>query len=458
MFSSIKNRIKISGNKKNIAKISVGTIVGQGISIISLPIITRIYGAEVIGIWALLNSMATVINSFSDLGLTNSIMVENEEYVETNYKVTSTLSAMISVIVSAMITVIMHGFGTTEINAALFFIFLAISSFNLQQIQICYTWLNRKESYNVLMKNPIINNSAIGIMSIILGVFGFTKYGYFIAHIVAQGITLWNMKRNLPRIMFTKNISDIVKIVSSNKRFALYQTPTNIIARFKNQLPTFLIKMLWNTEILGYYSITVRVLQIPGTFLAKAIGRVFFQLTSSMKREGKSIGPFVLKNLLYSMKISIIPMTLLMAFGDVATIIFLGEEWSIAGDFIRILVLQYYFVFLMTTVQGLSITLEKQNYAMISSISQAIGFIVGALVGRYVFNSIYYALMFMASFFILIQIIYFTSLFKVMDISIKKYIINVTVSMFIIIAASFILRYISDYFGFIDSLYELFGI
>lgn len=458
MLNCIKKSIKITGNRKNIAKISSGTIIGQGISIISLPIITRIYGAEIIGKWALLYSIAIVINSFSDLGLTNSIMIEKEEAIETNYKVTSTLSVLMSIISSFIVTLSIYYFDAIEMHLLFFFIFLTLLSFTLQQIEICYTWLNRYKNYNILMKNPIISNSVFGISSILFGILGFTKYGYFIAYIFAQCITLWNMKHNLPRIMFTKNINDFVYIIKKNKRFVMYQTPTNIIARFKGQLPTFLIKTFWNTEMLGYYSITVKVLQIPATFLAKAIGRIFFQLTSRMKIEGSNIGSYVLRNLLRNMKIAIIPMILLMGFGDVATIIFLGNDWAIAGDFIRILVLQYYFVFLMMTMQGLSITLEKQNYAMISSISQAAGYLVGALIGRYIFNSIYLALILMSFFFILIQIIYFSSLFIVMGIPWKNYIYSAITSVVIIVTVAFILRLIFDHFGFIVAIYKLIGI
>lgn len=39
-----------SKNLQNVMKISGGTILGQLISIVSLPIITRMYGAEVMGI------------------------------------------------------------------------------------------------------------------------------------------------------------------------------------------------------------------------------------------------------------------------------------------------------------------------------------------------------------------------------------------------------------------------
>ena len=458
MFKNIIKNLKMSSNKKNIAKISSGTILGQGISIITLPIITRLYGAEIIGVWALLTSFAMIINSISDLGLTNSIMIESEDSVEKNYKVTSTLSALISIVMSGLISVLYFMFfDVVEINEISFFFYLVMLSFALQQIQICYTWLNRNGNYNVLMKNPVLNSGIFGVLAILLGFIGFKTHGYFVAHIFGYIVTLMNMKRNLPPIMFTLNMKDIFFIAKKNQRFVLYQAPTNIISRFKGQLPTLLIRAFWNTEILGYYSITVKVLQIPGTLLAKAIGRVFFQMTSKMKREGKDIGYFVLINLMRSMKIAIIPMILLMAFGDVVAVVFLGSEWIIAGDFVRILALQYYFVFLMSTVQGLSITLDKQNYAMVSSLSQALGYILGALIGRYVFQSVYIALLLMSLFFIAIQLVYFCSLFKVMNVSIRKYITNVLISIFTIVTFSYAVRSLFEYFGVIEYIYKLFN-
>ena len=80
--------IKISNSLKNISKISFGTLIGQLVAIFSLPLLTRLYGSECIGYMTLFNSIATVINSFSDLGMSNAIMVgENEEKSYKIYKV-----------------------------------------------------------------------------------------------------------------------------------------------------------------------------------------------------------------------------------------------------------------------------------------------------------------------------------------------------------------------------------
>ena len=102
----MKKRL-ISENIKNIGKISSGTLVGQVISIISIPIITRLYGAEIIGYWALFNSIAMVVNSFSDLGLTNAIMIkDSEEKSHQVYKVVTTVNLFISLIATIFISII----------------------------------------------------------------------------------------------------------------------------------------------------------------------------------------------------------------------------------------------------------------------------------------------------------------------------------------------------------------
>jgi len=459
MLNKLKNIILLSSNRKNIIKISSGTMLGQAISIITLPIITRIYGAEIIGLWALLNSIAIIINSFSDLGLTNSIMVEADDNVEKNYRVITTLSAIISIVTSAIITLFYVLFSDgLEMNSIFFFVFLMTIAFTLQQIQICYTWLNRNGNYNVLMKNPLINNGFYGVLAIVLGFLGFKIYGYFIAHIIGQVVTLLHMKRNLPGAMFTFKLKDFKYVIKKNKRFVVYQTPTNIIGKFKSQLPTLLIKIFWGTEILGYYSITLRLLQIPSALLASAIGRVFFQATSAMKKEGKAIGQFVYKNIDRTMKIAVIPITLLIAFGDVAAIIFLGKEWAIAGDFVRILALQYFFTFIMTSVKGLSITLDKQNYAMMSITAQLVICAVSMVIGKFVFDNIIIALLLMSSLNIIINIIYFCTLFKVMEIPWKKYVKNVALNVALILGLSSIFRISFNALGLIDLIHQVFNI
>lgn len=439
-------KFKFSKNKKNIAKITSGTMLGQIISLITLPILTRLYGAEIFGTWALITAIAMIIASYSDLGMSNLLMIESKKRLLKSYRVISTLSLLLSLISSLIISCFYNlFFENIQIPSYLFFIFLFFTSFLSQQIQICYTWLNRVEEYNVLMKNPLINYSVYGIGGIIFGLLGFIQYGFFIAHLLGSIVTLINMKKKLPKGMLTFSFKEVYNYLKENRKFAFYQMPTNVSNNLKSQTPTILINFFWGIEILGYYSITVRILKMPVILIAKSIGRVFFQVISGMKRQGTNLGDYVIKNVIKAMKISIIPITCLVGFGDVITILFLGEEWEIAGDFVRILALQYFFLFLQNSMQGLAIVLDKQKYALIANATQIVGLIISILIGKYLFDSIYLALAIAAIVTILIQIIYFSSLFKVMNVSIFFYIKNIVISVSIILMSAIFLREFFNY-------------
>ncbi|WP_459908741.1 oligosaccharide flippase family protein [Desulfotomaculum defluvii] len=438
---------KFSKNKVNAAKISFGTILGQGISILTLPIIARIYGPEIIGHWTLLMSIAIIVNSFSDLGLLHSIMIVDEDDVNDLYKVLTTIISFFSITASIIVTLFYSFFVETEMNLLFLFIYLSFLIFTSKQIDLCYTILNRNSEYDILMKNPVINYGLFSLSAILLGLWQWGEYGYFIGHMLGQFFTVIHMKRKLPKGMFTFKHEYMLFHILKQKRFIKYQMPANILSNIKNQLPTLLIRSFWGEEILGYYAITVRLLQMPSTFLAKAIGRVFFSTSSKMRRDGKDIGKYVINNMIKGMKVGIIPMSLLIAFGDVAITIFLGDEWEIAGNFIQILTLQYFFMFLTYSVQGLPVVLEKQNYAMISVILQIFAYTIGALIGKYIFQDVYSALIIMSLFFIVLNIGYYCSFFKVMKVPVKKYLINVAVSLGLIFFISVCVRGISYLLG-----------
>lgn len=444
----------ISENIKNVGKISLGTILGQVISIITLPIFTRIYGAEVIGNWALFNSIAIIINSFSDLGLTNAIMIEgNENEAQKIYKIVTTISFFISVVLGIYIYIYPNlFFKNININRIFMSLTIIILTFTLQQVQVCYTWLNRNKNYNILMKNPLVNNLTIAIIAIILGISGFKKYGYYIAIILGQIATLVNMKRFLPKGIFHFNLNEYKITINKHFKFVKYQMPSTILLQIKSQLPTILIKSFFGTEVLGYYSVCLRILNMPITFLAKSLGKVFFQQISELSQINGDVGNFALKSIQKAMKISFIPIVFMLSLGDIATIILFGYEYIISANILRIMTFYGFFLFLSMATNGIAIVLDKQKYMMISGILQIIGFSFGIWIGSSIFNSIYISVALLTITFIVIQIIYFSAIFKSVNINISKYIKPLMIEMLLIILIYLIIRFLMMMIGIVSTI------
>ena len=178
-MSNIINKLKSSEGLKNVSKISGGTMLGQIVSFIVVPIYTRIYGASIMGMWALFQSMASIIVTFSDMGLKNAIMMEeNDDDTIEIYTVITTLTIVLSTVVSVFVFLYYSYFpDKTSIPAWLIALFVLVLAITQQQTQTCYTWLNKKSKYSILMRNPVVNNASAAIIIIALGLLGFVRYG-----------------------------------------------------------------------------------------------------------------------------------------------------------------------------------------------------------------------------------------------------------------------------------------
>ena len=431
----------ISESLKNVAKISSGTVAGQIISIITLPILTRLYGAEVIGIWTVINSFSNIVQNICDLGLSNSLMMCKEKEIEERYSIIIKLSCVLSIISSAVIFVYYLIIGDNIKYALTVCGFLAIYAFTLRQITICTTILNRNKEYDVLMKNSVIRFGSTAIIAIVLGKIGFLEYGYYIGNVIGQIVTVIHMRKFLPRLQLRNKMSDYLDVIKNNFDYIRYQMPASITVTLRTELPNLLISGLFGNTMLGYFAVSQKLLTIPVTFLGQALGRVFFQRIAEMKRAGKQIGVFVERNINLGMLIALVPMTLLAAFGEAAIVLFFGEEYSVGGVICRIIVYRSLFNFISSATQGIDIVLDRQKYVLYTCLAQTVLAVISVLGGYYVFESIYATSVLLAGTFILVQIVYFYKMYRVMQLNSWKYVRNMILVMLGMFLVSTILRY-----------------
>lgn len=433
--------IKLSERMKNVAKISSGTVLGQVISILSLPIVTRMYGAQVMGMWASMYAIAIIISTVSDLGLSQALMVEEKERVEALYQLVSTLSILLSAAAFVLVAAYEYLLGGQGLWQALAFaLFVFAYAFTIRQVQTCYTWLNREKQYSVLMKNPIINAGVMAGAAIVLGLLGFKQYGYYIGMVLGQVVTLWHMRRSLPRRMFVRRLSGSRALVGRHRDFVRYQMPTQLVVQVRSQLPNILIGTLFGNVVLGYFSISQKLLSIPVTMVGQALGKVFYQSIAEMQRKGQSLAGFVFRNLQRAMKIAFIPMLLFAAFGDAAITMFFGSEYGVGGVLCRIIVFRSFMTFVSTATQGLDIVLHKQRAIMLACIYQTVLACASVVLAYYLAGDISLCALLMSVTFIAVEIGYFCRMFTVMQYPARRYARSILLSLGGILLLSLLLR------------------
>lgn len=434
--------MKISGSLKNVVKISSGTIVGQIISILTLPIITRMYGAEVMGSWAAIYAISSILVYCCDLGLSQAIMIESDDEVEKLYHTVSTISLLVCTFAFFISLAYYLLLGNGVISACIDSFFVVVYAFTLRQVQTCYTWLNRERKYDILMRNPIINYASVAIISIALSLMGLKKYGYFWGVILGQFFTLINMGSALPKFCFRFDFSYFKNVLRKHKEFVEYQMPSQISTQLRQQLPNLLIGALFGNEILGYFSISQKLISIPITFIGQALGKVFYQTVADMKRNGKAIGVFLKRNMNRAMMIAIVPMILFAAFGDAAIVIFFGKEYALGGTISRIIVFRSVFTFLSTSLAGIDIVTEQQKRTLQTCLIQTVLALLSVLIGYFITNSILFTVLLIVITFDVMQMWYFVKIYKSLNLSAGEYLGRMIVTLAIVAVGAVLIRFL----------------
>lgn len=102
------------------------------------------------------------------------------------------------------------------------------------------------------------------------------------------------------------------------------------------QLPTFLFSAFFSTAVVGYYALSMNVLQLHMSLIGAAISQVFFQRAAEAKFDG-TLARIAEETFLRLSLIGVFPILLLAATGKDLFIVVFGPAWGEAGVFVQIL-------------------------------------------------------------------------------------------------------------------------
>lgn len=385
-------KMKKSEFFKSITILVSGNVIAQLITLITVPIVSRIYSQEAYGEFSIMISTAAIVGSFASLGLTSAIMIPKEEskaqaVVSTAF-VTQFVISTVFFIVSIMLIPYVHFF-TTKVSYPIACILLYIYLILTNMAAILSTYVNRQKKYKVLFWNSLIGSLATLLITLPLGILGWGSTGFIIAAICSAIISNTQMViRSNPfkRLILVK---EMVAIYKEFKEFIIYQFPANLIANLVIQLPNQTFSASFGNIALGGYAMCQRLLGYPLNIIGAPIGTVYFRTASQYFREGKNIGEFTFSLIRRVMMVAFIPLVLLMSFGDKLFMFVLGSKWEEAGLFASVLALQYVLMFCNLCIAYNLVAINRQKTNLVISGVQFIMVGVSIFIGLFFFKNMY---------------------------------------------------------------------
>ncbi|MFN8468685.1 MAG: oligosaccharide flippase family protein [Caldilineaceae bacterium] len=381
-------------NTADVVRLLSGSSLAQVISLLSAPIIARLYAPDVFGTLSLFTSVIAIVGVVACLRYEHAIMIVDSDHKALNLLA---ISLAFAAIVSVLTAFIMWLISPTLVH------FYNISSIQLLNWSLptgvfwtgtlsAFTyWSLRNSKFNLISMSRISGASVTASISLGLGLKGltdvtsliFANVGGTIIAALAVSVPTWTFIWRSDQLHLKAR--EFIADARQFKSFPIYDSRSTLLNTFSWQLPSLLLNAFFAPAIAGYYALGFRILQLPMSLLGTAIGQVFYQRASHANMEG-SLVSLVQTSFHKLVIISLFPMLILALLGRDIFIVVFGSNWAEAGTYVQLLSPWAFFWFISSPLSTIFNVLQRQRHLLTWNIQNFLWRFVALVVGGFIGN------------------------------------------------------------------------
>lgn len=344
-----------------------GSSTAQIIPLFAIPFITRLYGTETIGQFAIIYAIATIFGTIAGFKLEFALVPADDSD-------RSTLFALLLILMIPMVLLLSSMFVLTVSIIDLERFKFSMTSMGYLAVLAMLTGLvNSANFYNSSLQNfKRIANAKITlaastfILQIALGyIFEASLEMLLMSRIFSLAVSFVILSSDIEwKAIRAATINKMFVIMKKQLSYIFYFWPASIIDVVAKQVPILLIGGLYGDSFAGYYSMAERVLSVPTAAISSAVSQSFYQkFVSDLKVKANPR-----RILLFTWKmiggIGAIPFLLLFIYSQELIAIVLGAEWLTSAEIIRVLLPMTYIAFISASTSSAMIALDGQKYSL----------------------------------------------------------------------------------------------
>ena len=364
---------------KDIAVMGMGTVFAQLINVISQPLLTRLFTPSELGKYTAIISLATIIIPVASLKL-DLLIVSEQDDKEAQF-ITDTCVFVVTIVSGIYFFVIgtflLLPFENIFKKTGLLVLFVPLIVFTNGIRFTFISYNNRYKKYTLISKVAIMREFFRGIIQVFSGLFSIGVigliFGYMISPLMGLRLQMRDyIEKSKERTHYSFNKSvEIITTKGINQ--IVYLVPAQFINSFSASLITLSITALFDADSLGYYSMGVRILDIPLLFITSNVSKVCYQRVCELNEKNEKIFPLILKIAAVLLFVSCFGFSILYIIAPRLAGIVFGEGYYTAGIYIRHLCLMYAFRMTATSFSGLYTVYNKQYFELILNILLIVG-------------------------------------------------------------------------------------
>jgi len=330
-----------------------GTALAQGISLIAVPVISRIYAPAAVGTFGAAVSLITVLTSTSTLKYNEALMLPKEErdaatLLSLSLASVGVISALTLVVCLGMGDLLDSLIGATVGIAWAYILCLAVlvSGWYLTFAG----WAARQKRFARISGSQIGRSAGSNLVQIGAGLAS-PGPGSLLAGLLAGeaigclSITVRALHRDRASLVGAATWRRMKRLALEYVDFPLYTNTQGLLGAISQNAPVLLLVHFFGAAVAGYYSVGVRLIQWPMSLVLQSLRQVLFQKASQAYNSGEDTYRIFRSVTLVLMGVGAVPAIAILLFAPVMFRFVLGEQWVEAGVYARWLIPWMFFMF-----------------------------------------------------------------------------------------------------------------
>jgi len=345
---------------RRVAVVVGGTAAAQAITIAVSPLITRLYGPEIFGVFGVFTAALALVTPLANLSYGAAIVLpESDDEARTLFR----LAALIGVIM-ALISFVAVALFQNEIAHAIGFtadprlLLIAPVMVMLSAVaEPLHHWLYRMKKFGVISRAAVVEAAANGLTKVGIGTVAATVPALLATSILASVVQvslLWASARrtlsaHTPMDIGNRHAAAPATMKDVARRFSdfpLFKAPNDWLNMISNSIPPLILASAFGPVPAGFYLLARRVVVLPITAISGAIGPIFLTRFVEATHRSERLRPLLLKGTAALAAAGLVPFGIIIAFGPWLFSLVFGAGWEPAGEYARWLCLWFYFAFI----------------------------------------------------------------------------------------------------------------
>lgn len=380
-----------------------GGIAAQVFTILTIPILTRLYSPESYAGWALLMSVAVIFASIAVFRYELAVVLPDTHEEAANVLAVCLLIAVFLAGFAALLLPLLgHWLLGKSFHEELKIWLWVIPPFILAAgiYQAALSWCTRTEEFVWYSLLQVILPLLTVLSQITVALLGWnTAGGLIIGTIIGQfasAVFVGYLTYRKYGVLIVKSVHPrkVREAFIRYKNYPLYMTPYTLVGTIRDRLVYFLLANFGGKAVLGFYSLSARLVNLPNSLVSSAIRPVFFQKAAST--EFRTLEDPI-NRILHFLAIAVVPFWVLFLFHSMTLFaLIFGPAWRDAGLYAAILSVPAIPLLLGNWLDRTFDALGRQRLAFTMELIFSIVTVIVLTLGMFIFKSVLVAVILQA--------------------------------------------------------------